>query len=210
MTQNQQIPERDYYAEKTVTASHSLKFMLIHIGIHMAVYYCVLFCGVFFSAFAGSATYVVLQAVTTIPLAIILPLILLKRYCQSVIPKLYTLADAPENWHRKAIRLILPGEIVRFLLGFVPIPILQYGVITSPAAYCLYNLCYITPLGKYEAVLVNRNGSAVDTIVFLGIYILYFAVYEVVIFRKFRKETVRHTTFLTGSLHERNRTQKYI
>ena len=209
MTQNQQIIERDFYYKKQVSASHTLKYLGISLLSNFAAYYYVVCCTSLLSVFTGTATYIFLQVILTIPLTIFLPPFLICRYISSVVPKLYSLADDPQKWHAKAIRLMVIPEIIRFMFGILPVNFLNYGVITSPVTYCLYSLFYITPLKKFDEVLLEGHVSIIDTVVFLLIYMLYYLIYEYVIFKKIRKEVMRHNIYLEGCLNEKLKTQSY-
>lgn len=209
MTQNQQIIERDFYYKKQVTASDILKYLGISLLSNFAAYYYVICCTSMISIWEGTATYVLLQIILTIPLTIFLPPFLIFRYIRSVVPKLYSLADDLQKWYTKALRLTVISEIIRFLLGILPVNFLNYGVITSPVTYCLYSLFYITPLEKYDEVLLEGHASIIDTIVFLLIYMLYYVIFEYVISRKFKKEVIRHNFYLEGTLNEKLKEQSY-
>lgn len=209
MTQNQQIIERDFYWTRQITVSDVLKFFGISMLSNFAAYYYVVCCNSLTAVFGGMATYVLLQALLTIPLTIFLPPFLMKLYIRSAVPKLYSLADDPQKWYIKAARLMAVPEIIRFLAGILPVSFLNYGVLTSPVTYCLYSLLYITPLDKYDDVLLNGNAGVMDTVVFLLIYVLYYAVYEYVTAKKFRKEVFRHNVYLEGCLNEKLREQSY-
>lgn len=209
MTQNQQIIERDFYWTKHITASDSLKFFGISMLSNFMAYYYVVCCNSLISVFEGMAAYVLLQALMTIPLTIFLPPFLMKFYIRSAVPKLYSLADDPQKWYRKAAKLMAVPEIIRFLAGILPVSFLNYGVLTSPVTYCLYSLLYITPFDKYNEVLLNGNIGVMDTIVFLLIYVLYYGIYEYVIVKKFRKEVFRHNVYLEGCLSEKLKVISY-
>ena len=151
----------------------------------------------------------VLQVLLTIPVAIVLPSFLVHRYLASAVPKLFSLRDDVSLWHKKAIRLIAPEEAVRFLIGLVPLPFTEYGVLTSPVTYLLYTLVYVNPTDKYEEVMVNHHASLIDTAVFLLIYLIYFALYNFFLFRKFKKEVIRQHTYLEGCLAEKQKSENY-
>lgn len=209
MTQNQQIIERDFYYEKKVTSSDILKFIAVSAGAHLAAYYYILCFTSLISLWKGTATYVVLQVLLTIPVAIVLPSFLVHRYLASAVPKLFSLRDDVNTWHKKAIRLIIGEEALRFLIGLLPLPFTAYGVLTSPVTYLIYTLVYVNPMDKYEEVLVNHHANLLDTAVFLLIYLIYFSLYNFFLFRKFKKEVIRQHTYLEGCLAEKQKSENY-
>ena len=209
MTQNQQIIERDFYYEKKVTSSDILKFIAVSAGAHLAAYYYILCFTSLISSWKGTATYVVLQVFLTIPVSIVLPSFLVYRYLTSAVPKLFSLRDDVNIWHKKAIRLIAVEEAIRFLVGLFPLPFTEYGVLTSPVTYLLYTLVYINPMDKYEEVMVNHHANLIDIAVFLLIYLIYFALYNFFLFRRFKKEVIRQHTYLEGRLAEKQKSENY-
>ncbi len=205
MTQNQQIIERDFYYKKEVTSSDILKFIAVSAGALLAAYYYILCFTSLISLWKGTATYVVLQVLLTIPVAIVLPSFLVHRYLTSAVPKLFSLRDDVNTWYKKAIRLIIGEEALRFLIGLLPLPFTAYGVLTSPVTYLIYTLVYVNPMDKYEEVLVNHHANLMDTTVFLLIYLTYFALYNFLLFRKFKKEVIRQHAYLEGCLAEKQK-----
>ena len=209
MTQNQQIIERDFYYTKEVTSSDILKFIGVSAGAHLAAYYYILCFTSLISLWKGTATYVVLQVLLTIPVAIVLPSFLVHRYLAWAIPKLFSLHDDVNVWYKKALRLMIGEEALRFLVGLLPLPFTAYGVLTSPVTYLLYTLVYVNPMDKYEEVLVNHHADLIDTAVFLLIYCTYFALYNLFLFRKFKKEVIRQHRYLEGCLAEKQKSENY-
>ncbi len=205
MTQNQQIIERDFYYKKEVTSSDILKFIGISIIANLVAYYYVLCFTSLISLWKGTATYVVLQVLLTIPVAIVLPSFLVHRYLTSAVPKLFSLNDDVNLWYKKALRLMVIEEALRFVIGLLPLPFTAYGVLTSPVTYLLYTLVYVNPTERYEEVMVNHHTGFIDIAVFLLIYIIYFVIYDLLLFRKFKKEVIRQHRYLEGCLAEKQR-----
>ena len=209
MTQNQQIIERDFYYQREVTASDSLKFLGVSLASQLAAYYYVLCLTSLIDVFNGMATYVVLQVLLTVPVTILLPSFLVHRYISKAVPKLFSLRDDVKLWYKKAFRLMGAAEIIRFIIGVIPLSFTAYGVLTAPVAYLLYTLVYVNPLQKYEEVIVNRHAGLTDIAVFLLIYVVYFILYNLFLYRKFRKEVFRHQRYLEGSLAEKQKSERY-
>lgn len=209
MTQNEQIIKRDFYYQRDVTAVDRCKFAAVSLGAQLAAYYYILCFTSLLSMWQGSATHAVLQALCTLPVAALLPSFLVHRYLTSVVPKLYSLRDEEKWWYKKAVRLMLGGEIFRFLVGLIPLPFTAYGVLTSPVTYLLYTIAYVNPAGKYEAIFVHHSLSPVDTAVFLIIYVLYFSLYNFFLYRRCRHEVRRQHVYLTGCLQEKEKSDSY-
>ena len=209
MTQNEQIIKRDFYYQRDVTAVDRCKFAAVSLGAQLAAYYYILCFTSLLSMWQGSATHAVLQALCTLPVAALLPSFLVHRYLASAVPKLYSLRDEEKWWHKKAVRLMLGGEIFRFLVGLIPLPFTAYGVLTSPVTYLLYTIAYVNPAGKYEAIFVHHSVSPVDTAVFLIIYVLYFSLYNFFLYRRCRHEVRRQHVYLTGCLREKEKSDSY-
>lgn len=198
------VTEQNFYYEGQLSWEDRLKFGAASMGGHFAAY--------FVSSFLFSLLLGMLPAIAQYPLRgilyAVLPLFWMGKYLSSAIPPMYSLADDDTLWSKKAVSLMLPGEIVRFLLGLLPSPLLRYGTVTSPLTGLLYDLLYITPTGKYESIMVNGTPGAPDIAVFLLIYLAYFAVYEFVVLRMFRKRLIRHISELKGELKEREKVQQ--
>ena len=195
------VNEQNFYYDGKLNWEDRLKFGAVSIGIQFAAY--------FISSFLFALLLGMLPSFAQYPLRgilyVILPFFWLEKYFSSVIPSMYSLSDDDALWRKKAVSLMLPGEIVRFVLGILPSPLLRYGTVTSPITALLYELLYITPMGKYESIMMNRTMGLPDLAVFLLIYFAYFTVYELVVLCMFRKRFIRHISELKGNLMERER-----
>lgn len=209
MNQEQLILERDYYYKRDVTSSDQIRFATVTVAAHLVVYWYMLWTPKLKSAFDGSVLYVLIETIVSLPVATVVPYLVVRRSITSVMTKLYSLADERDKWFAKAIRLISVGEIIRFLAGLLPIPLTGFGVMTSPITYLLYTLLWINPMQKYNEIMVQRDMTGVDIAVFLVIYILYFILYEAVLLRRMKKEILRHQKHLAGCLEERRKYSGY-
>ncbi len=190
--------EQNFYYEKRVNREDRLTFGAVSIGVQFAAY---VLSSLLFSVLLGMlpmAAQYPLRAV----LYAVLPLVWMKKYLNSVIPRLYSLADDETLRHKKAFSLMLPGEMVRFTLGLLPSPLLRYGTVTSPITALLYELLYILPAGKYEQILVNNTPGLPDIAVFLLIYPAGFAIHELLILRIFRQCLHQHIRELQAKQKE--------
>ena len=201
---------QDFYETRMVTVPEMLRFagasLFSHLLAFWAVYCLYLYLYVHLD---GSALFVLLQICFTLPVSVLLPRWWMRKHLPTQIPRLYSLADAPDMWYRKALRLILPEEIFRFMVGLLPFPICRCGLLTSPVTYLLYTLLYVIPLDRYEAVMVQNQSTPLDTVVFLGVYCGYFCLYNLFLLKRFRKEAQSHIRYLEGQLTEKQRARDY-
>ncbi len=205
MTHDDKIINRDFYFEREVTRQDKIKFMGITVISNAATFYIITLVAQLLSIMQGMALHVLLQALTLIPIAIILPWILTTRALRHIVTRFYSLSDDLNKWYVKAISIAALGEAVRFVVGLLPTVYTKYGLITSPVTYHLYSILYVVPLGKYDQIVAGREATPMDTAVFLLIYILYFALYEFAFLKKFKKEILRNKRMLEGSLMERKK-----
>ncbi|MBR5444638.1 MAG: hypothetical protein IKV57_00850 [Clostridia bacterium] len=202
--------KQDFQETKPVTVSEKLRFAGASLFSHLLAFWAVYCIYLYLYAYLeGSALFVLLQIFFTLPISILLPRWWMKKHLPTQIPRLYTLADDPEVWYKKALRLILPTEILRFLMGLLPFPICRCGLLTSPVTYLLYTLVYVIPLERYDAIMVQNQPTPLDTAVFLGIYCAYFIFYNLSLMKRFRKEAQSHIRYLEGQRTEKERTKNY-
>ena len=205
MNQKRQVIGRDFYYKREITYTDMLKFAGITVLANFLAYYAIMCFMYVTDVLTGSAIYVVVQVLGSIPIALFLPAFLLGQYIRAKTPHFFSLSDRSEPWHKKAIRWAAMGEILRFLIGFIPLSMTKFGVITSPITYLLYNLVYLAPLGKFDAVMLNNNMGFLDVVVFLLIYVLYFSLNSYFLCRKMKKEVTRHFVYLQGCMDEKEK-----
>ena len=197
---HQQINENNFYYESQLTHEDCFIFGAVSLGSHFITY---IISGLLFALLFGMLPqfiqYLLQGLFYTVP-----PFFLIRKYLRAAIPSMYSLADDDALWHKKAVSLMLPGEILRFILGLLPSPLLRYGMLTFPFASFLYDLVYITPAGKQETIIVNGTPEFSDVVVFLLIYLACFALYEEVVLRIFRNLLIRHTSNLKSEMKERD------
>ena len=205
MSPNQQEIERDFYFKKEIVQSDTLKYAGITILANFMAYYLVFCINYFLSALQGTASYVLFQFILFIPICAVVPSFLVYQYVRHFVPKYFSLADTPDTWHKKVLRWVGIGELLRLLLGLLPFSITKFGVTTSPLTYHLYTLIYVVPTDKFDAIMLDGGATFGDVAVFLIIYILYFALYSFLLSGKIKKEITRHQTYLEGCIKEKER-----
>ena len=205
MTHDDKIIRRDFYFNREVTRKEKIKFMGITLISNAATFYIITLVAQLLSIMQGMALHVLLQALTLLPIAVILPWIMTTRAMRHIVSRFYSLADDVDNWHKKAISIVTLGEAVRFGIGLLPTVFTKFGMITSPVTYHIYSLFYVVPTGRYEQAVGGAGTSFMDTAVFLLIYVLYFAIYEFLFMKKFKKEVIRNKNFLEATLLERKK-----
>ncbi len=154
---------------------------------------------------SGGESLYVFRILFTVPLIIIVPIIIIRKNLKYVVGKHISLADEDKKWTDKALKLLLPCEILRFVIGLLPLSGTRLGYLTSPLTYQLYVLGYSFPFEKIEENGALMPLTTVDYLVFIGIYLVYFAVYELLLFRRYKKLRDSQINRLKGDLYERRK-----
>jgi len=198
MTQEKIIIKRDFYFEYDITWTDRLKYTGYIILCNIITYFfIILVVNRMLAIWRGWAMHTIFEVLITLPTAFILPLAAMKFYVNKQVPKIYSLADDPNQSHKKLISLIFTGEAARFVCGLLPTPMTLFGTLTSPFTIMIYTLFYLNPTDRYEAVFYGGI-SFIDIAVFILIYILYFALHEYIVWRMFRKVHAEHIRYLEG------------
>lgn len=201
----QQVIERDFYFKRAISRSDTLKYAGITILANFMAYYFVFCVNYFLAILEGSASYVLLQIILFIPICAVVPSLLVYQYVRHFVPKYFSLADTPDTWSKKALQWMGIGELLRLLLGLVPLSITKFGATTAPLTYHLYTLFYVVPTDRFDAIMLDGGATFGDVAVFFVIYILYFALYALLLGRKITKEIARHQMYLEGCIKEKER-----
>ena len=201
----QQVIERDFYFKRAISRSDTLKYAGITILANFIAYYFVFCVNYFLAILEGSASYVLLQIILFIPICAVVPSLLVYQYVRHFVPQYFSLADTPDTWRKKALQWVGIGELLRLLLGLVPLSITKFGASTSPLTYHLYTFVYVMPTDRFDTIMLDGGSTFADIAVFLIIYILYFALYSFLLSGKIKKEIARHQMYLEGCLKEKER-----
>lgn len=209
MNQNQFILERDFRYKREITYADQGKLVGVTLLAHLVAYYYMMCFTSLTRIWGGSAFYIIFQAIGLLPIAWFLPLLLMRQYIRARVPKLFSLADEPDTWRKKIFRWVSVCEILRILIGLIPLSVTRFGVMTSPTAYLLYTLCYIEPLDKFDTAVVQGKIGLLDLAVFLLIYGAYFFLYDLLLYRRIQKEILRHQQYLQGCMDEQEKYYHY-
>ena len=214
MSIEKQTVERDFYYKREVNRKHKLKVLGFSLGGHLMTYLVITAIRMAFPFMSFSSTnfgvsYVIMGAFVCIPVAIILPHWAVRAYLSHLIPRIYSLADDPSEWRKKSLQLISVCEPVRFVLGLLPLSFTRFGSTTAPAVFVIYSYFYLYPTEKYEQIVLNYSFELVDILVFLLIYIVYFAIYECFFLRYIKKQMMRQQRYLSGELAVREKYYNY-
>ena len=127
---------------------------------------------------------------------------------------MYSLADKESEWQNKAVTLILPSEILRFILGLLPLPLLKFGTLTSPVIGYLYSavfgMIYFDNAILYETSLTSPYNSLPCAVFFIVIYLIYFALHLYTVLYIINKQRKLHKHRLLGDLNTYNKSQNFI
>ena len=100
------------------------------------------------------------------------------------VPDHYLSSDFPHLWRKSALKLILPGEIIRFLLCLsLNRNMVRFALFPTH----LFDLFYLPLSGRSDAVLHEGTYILQDYLVFALIYLLYFTLYLTVILLIYRR-----------------------
>ena len=214
MSTNKQTVERDFYYKREVNRKHKLKVWGFSLGGHLMTYLVITairmaFPFMSFSSNSFGVSYVIMGALVCIPVAIILPHWAVRMYLSHLIPRIYSLADDPNEWRKKAVQLISICEPVRFVLGLLPLSFTRFGSTTAPATFVIYSYFYLYPTEKYDQIIMNYSFELVDILVFLLIYLAYFVIYEYFFLKYIRKQMIRQRIYLEGELAVREKYYNY-
>ena len=116
--------------------------------------------------------------------SLLIPFAVLCFFFRRTVPDHYLPSDTPRLWRKNALRLILPGEIIRFLLCLsLSRNMVRFALFPTH----LFDLFYLPLSGRSDAVLHEGTYILQDYLVFALIYLLYFTLYLSVILLLYRR-----------------------
>lgn len=132
-------------------------------------------------AFAYALTvFILLVGCFGIPLAIIFA------YWKNRIPAHYQPSDDKRLWLKNALRLILPGEIVRFLLGTSCLGFIgSFGLLSLIPTF-VFEQTYVIWSGRYKAISQKAEFIFADYLAYVGIYLIYLALFLLAVLAIYR------------------------
>ena len=132
-------------------------------------------------AFAYALTvFILLVGCFGIPLAIIFA------YWKNRAPAHYQPSDDKRLWLKNALRLILPGEIVRCLLGTSCLGFIgSFGLLSLIPTF-VFEQTYVIWSGRYKAISQKAEFIFVDYLAYVGIYLIYLALFLLAVLAIYR------------------------
>lgn len=116
--------------------------------------------------------------------SLLIPFAVLCFFFRRTVPDHYLPSESPRLWRKSALKLILPGEIIRFLLC---LSLSRNTVRFALFPTHLFDLFYLPLSGRSDAVLQEGTYILMDFIAYALIYLLYFALYLSVIQLLYRR-----------------------
>ena len=128
-------------------------------------------------AFAYALTvFILLVGCFGIPLAIIFA------YWKNRVPAHYQPSDDKRLWLKNALRLILPGEIVRCLLGTSCLGFIgSFGLLSLIPTF-VFEQTYVIWSGRNKAIRQEAEFIFADYLAYIGIYLIYLALFLLAVF----------------------------
>lgn len=132
-------------------------------------------------AFAYALTvFILLVGCFGIPLAIIFA------YWKNRAPAHYQPSDDKQLWLKNALRLILPGEIVRCLLGVSCLGFINSFGLLSLIPTFVFEQTYMILSGRYKAIRQKAEFIFADYLAYVGIYLIYLALFLLAVLAIYR------------------------
>jgi hypothetical protein len=107
-------------------------------------------------------------------------------YLKNRVPAHYQPSDEKWLWLKNGIRLILPGEIVRCILGVCTLGSVNNTGLLSLVPTFVFEQTYMIQSGRHEAIRQELNFIFVDYLAYIGIYLIYLAVFLVAVLAIYR------------------------
>ena len=107
-------------------------------------------------------------------------------YLKNRVPAHYQPSDEKWLWLKNGIRLILPGEIVRCILGVCTLGSVNNTGLLSLVPTFVFEQTYIIQSGRHQAIRQDLNFIFVDYLAYVGIYLIYLAFFMVAVLAIYR------------------------
>lgn len=106
-----------------------------------------------------------------------IPLAILFGYWKNRVPAHYQPSDDKRLWLKNALRLVLPGEIVRCLLGTSCLGIINSFGLLSLIPTFVFEQTYMIQSGRYNAIRQKAQFIFADYLAYIGIYLIYLVLF---------------------------------
>ena len=115
-----------------------------------------------------------------------IPLAVLFAYWKNRVPAHYQPSDDKRLWLKNALCLILPGEIVRCLLGTSCLGFIgSFGLLSLIPTF-VFEQTYVIWSGRYKAIRQKAEFIFVDYLAYVGIYLIYLALFLLAVLAIYR------------------------
>ncbi len=115
-----------------------------------------------------------------------IPLAILFGYLKNRVPAHYQPSDDNRLWLKNALRLILPGEIVRCILGTSCLGFIgNFGLLSLIPTF-VFEQTYVIWSGRNNAIRQRAEFIFADYLAYVGIYLIYLALFLLAVLAIYR------------------------
>lgn len=115
-----------------------------------------------------------------------IPLAVLFGYLKSRVPAHYQPSDENRLWLKNALRLILPGEIVRCILGASCLGFINSFGLLSLIPTFMFEQTYVILSGRNKAIRQEAEFIFADYLAYVGIYLIYLTLFLLAVLAIYR------------------------
>ena len=111
-----------------------------------------------------------------------IPLAVLFAYWKNRVPAHYQPSDDKRQWLKNALRMILPGEIVRCILGASCLGFTgSFGLLSLIPTF-VFEQTYVIWSGRNKAIRQDAEFIFADYLAYIGIYLIYLVLFLLAVF----------------------------
>ena len=115
-----------------------------------------------------------------------IPLAILFGYWKNRVPAHYQPSDDKWLWLKTALRLVLPGEIVRCILGASCLGFIDSFGLLSLIPTFVFEQTYVIWSGRNKAIKQKAEFIFADYLAYIGIYLIYLALFLLAVLAIYR------------------------
>ena len=115
-----------------------------------------------------------------------IPLAVLFAYWKNRVPAHYQPSDDKWLWLKTALRLVLPGEIVRCILGASCLGFIDSFGLLSLIPTFVFEQTYVIWSGRNKAIKQKAEFIFADYLAYIGIYLIYLALFLLAVLAIYR------------------------